>query len=199
MSLLHNNSKYYLEGETLKRKKYFLNIANGFTWLIQLGAVLGVIQYVFWAISMAIHGEAMYSKFFVLFFYTVSPNVKGQIILSYIVVVLRLMLIIAIFLIMHYLRNMHKNIKKSQYFVIANLKALKTMLIAGTVGLLAQFLQIIAVYPWAAAINGFSSALNRNHEFVTWLVEVIFLVTLFIVYEVFASGLEIKKENNEII
>ncbi|MBN7274358.1 hypothetical protein GNF18_04215 [Ligilactobacillus pobuzihii] len=183
----------------MKTQKYLLNTANIFTWLIQFVTVIAMIQEIYWAVKMFLVNDiSMYSKFFVLS-YTVSPNMTGQRVLSFIVIIFRLLLLSAIFMIMLNLRKMIKNIKARQYFVIANLKVLKSMLIAGSVAVLTQIVQIAALYPWVAAINAYSSATTRNHEFVTWMFEVVFLVVLFIVYSVFASGLKIQKENNEII
>ena len=182
-----------------KTKKFVLNIFSALTYLVQLGTIIGAIREISWFFQQFKYAnQSMFSKFFVLT-NTINPSIVNQKILSGVNIIFRLILIIAIFVIMFELRKMIKNIKAKHFFVLDNLKRLKSMLTMATTAVVFQIIQIVALYPWSAANSPHFSIFSRYHELITWLVEIFFLAILYIIYQVFNSGLNLKKENNQFI
>ena len=182
-----------------KGKTLTLNIFSFFTYLIQVGVVLWALRPIEGFIRSFSHpGSPMYTNFFV-FFNTVKPNTLGQNLLSDLNDIFNLILIVAIFLIMTKIRKIIKNIKHQHYFILANLKHLKSMLTAGSVMVISQIIQIIAFFPVIADTDPYASIWNLYHQGEFWLIEVVFLAMVYIIYRLFNSGLNLKKENNQFI
>lgn len=170
------------------------------TWLVQAALVIGIIQNLYWLVrTVSSSDNSMYSKFFVLYFKTISPNLVGQQVLSCLTVIFHLIIISMFLIMMTVIRKIITSIQQGLYFTTNNLTYIRRLFLTSSTALIIQLIQLIGLYPLVAANNGYSSSIRRNDNTGMWLIELLFVVIIYVVYQVFHSGIKLKEENNEFI
>ena len=180
-------------------KKIILNIFIVFTWLVQIATVLNILQNLYSFIQQFLNTNLIiYNKFFV-FFHAIKPNINFLKILSGITLIFSIIVLITTFIIMSTLRKMVINIKENHFFVIKNLDDLKLMLICATTGVVIHLIQFILLYPSSININKAVFNQSRNDIVSLWFAEIVFLAILYVIYQVFESGLKVEKGDQKVI
>ncbi|MCJ1992950.1 DUF2975 domain-containing protein [Lactococcus piscium] len=181
-------------------KNMSLTIFKVLTWLVQLILMIASLQNIYWLIrSINSASNSMYSKFFVYYFKIITPNTLGQHFLSGITIIIHLIIIIMIFIIMIMIRKLITSIQQGNYFTTVNLRYIKKLFLAAITAVVTQFMQLVLLYPCIASNDLHVSAIRRNDSVGLWLTELLFVAILYVVYQVFHSGMQLKVENDEFV
>lgn len=184
----------------IKVKNISLAIFKVLTWLVQLLLIVATLQNIYWLIrTISSANDSMYSRFFVYYLKAIAPNTLGQQLLSSVTIIIHLIIISMLFIIMTVIRKLITSIQQGNYFTTINLRYIKRLLIASTTAVITHLIQLVVLYPCIAANDLHLSAIRRNDSVGLWIVELLFVVILYVVYQVFNSGMKLKIENDEFV